>query len=291
MAGFINPKTEQIEIKSKTMRIYFSPTYPQLHDYSIISMIHHLGYSVARTSDEHFDIAYMWDDSTHVEPSPELLQIAENKLVLNINCRDISKVKVDEVCQEVCGYGSLVDPNLFEGKCIKKYDENGKGGGEILDCPLPDKVVDDGSVYQRYIETNLDGPQLEYRVPITMGTIPLVFEVYKDNLESTENRLVKHQNIQNIVPREVAEVFSAEEQRQILLFCANIGFDMGELDVLRCVDTGRMYIIDANTTPTYFSMLNRYWQPAGKTKAVATVAKAWEKQLSSVLALTELDSK
>ncbi len=265
------------------MRIYFSPSFPKTQDYSIIAMIHYLGYSVARTSSEPYDFAYMWDDSTYVTPSEELKEIAKKKKVLNINCTDISKIYVDKVFKEISGYGSLIDPSSYQGKCIKKYDQNGKGGGEIITCPLHNISNTDGSIYQKFIETNPKGPQLEYRVPIVMGSAPVVFEVYKDNPETVAGKLIKNQMKHSITLRETDAIFSKKEQEQIIHFCQYIGFDIGELDILRCSDTNRMYIIDANTTPTYFNMLNRYWNPLEKRKAIAVVAEKWEEQLKTLI--------
>lgn len=265
------------------MKIFFSPVIPKKWDYSIISMIHYLGYSVAKRVDLPFDFAYMWEDETFIKPSPELLEIARTKLVLNINCTDISKLKVNQLMKEIYGYDSLVDPRIYQGYCIRKNDENGKSGGIIILCPDP--LVDDidGSIYQQFIETNPDGPQLEYRVPIVMGTIPVVFEVIKDNPHEVDGKLIKNQRKRTITPKNTIDIFSGVEQAQILLFCKKLGFDIGELDVLRCSETGRIHIIDANKTPTYFSMLNRYWKPAEKRKAIAIIAEAWEQQLKAIL--------
>ena len=261
------------------MKILFYPALPRPWDYSIISMIHYLGYSIAKSVEHPFDFGIMWDDETFIKPTKELLDIAKSKLILNINCHDISKVRVDQLMKEICGYGSLIDPKTFTGKCIKKYDENGKGGGEIIDCPIAELIPEDGSIYQQFIETNPAGPQLEYRVPIVMGTIPILFEVYKDNPEEVQGKLISNQHKHSITPKEVGEIFSTKEQEQILLFCNKLGFDIGELDILRCTDTGRMHIIDANKTPTYFSWINAYWKPADKRRAVASVSEAWEQQL------------
>lgn len=265
------------------MKIYFSPTYPKEFDYSIIAMIHYLGYSVVRTPEEPFDFGYMWKDCTYLEVPSELLEIAKQKIVININCTNISKVKVDQVFAEVFGYHSLVNPFHYKGKCIKKPNENGKGGGEIIDCPLNSSNEADDSVYQRYIETNPSGPQLEYRVPIVMGSMPTVFEVYKDNLETLKDGQLKHQMKHSILPKEVSQVFSNREHEQVLAFCHKIGLDIGELDVLRCAETGRVYILDVNKTPTYLSMFHHYWKPADKRKAIAVVSEKWEEQLKTFI--------
>jgi hypothetical protein len=55
-------------------------------------------------------------------------------------------------------------------------------------------------------------------------------------------------NIVRLCPAE--EVLSGEEIRNIGKFATSIGLDYGELDVLRDRDDRRIYIVDANNTPT-----------------------------------------
>lgn len=265
------------------MRIYFSPNYPGQQDYSIVAMIHYLGYSVVRTSAEEFDFAYMWQDATEVVPDAELLEIAKTKPVLNLQCQDIGKRKVDQVWQEVCGYGSLLDPCQHQGRAIKKSNGNGHGGGEIIHCPISLAELDRDCVYQAYISTAI-GVQLEYRVPYIMGSLPLAFEVLKDDPEQVPGRRIKNQFKRSISPKPSSEVFSEQECSQIINFCQKIGLDIGELDILRCNTTQRLYIIDANTTPTYFNMFNRYWRTQDKRMAIHTLALCWEHELMAKLA-------
>ncbi len=261
------------------MRIYFSPDCPKQQDYSIIAMIHYLGYSVAKTPEEPFDIGYLWQDATLVTPSDELLNIAKEKTVLNINCTDISKQKVDKIWHQVCGYSSLIDPVQYHGKAIRKYNNNGQGGGEIIDCPIKSSNSHDEFIYQMYIQTNPKGPQLEYRVPIVMGCMPLVFEVFKDDPELITDRKIKNQYKHSIKPKETEVIFNALECEQIMKFCQIMGFDIGELDILRCTVSNKIYVLDVNTTPTYFNMFNRYWHPQDKRKAIALVSETFESRL------------
>lgn len=53
-------------------------------------------------------------------------------------------------------------------------------------------------------------------------------------------------------------MFADAEQGALLEFCARIGLDYGELDVLRDNDSGTIYVVDANRTPI---------RPRGLTKA------------------------
>ena len=46
------------------------------------------------------------------------------------------------------------------------------------------------------------------------------------------------------------EAFSANDISRILTFCERLGLDFGELDILPDRAEGRLYILDANKTPT-----------------------------------------
>jgi len=50
--------------------------------------------------------------------------------------------------------------------------------------------------------------------------------------------------------KEVEDVFTSSEIENILSFCKEMYLDYCELDVLRDVNDERIYIIDANDTPT-----------------------------------------
>lgn len=273
------------------MRIFFGPDFPNQQDYSIIAMIHYLGYSAVRSADEAFDIGYLWQDKTHVKPPKSLIEVAKDKPVLNLKCTDISKQTVNRIWQSVCGYSSEIDPLKHQGKAIKKFDSNGQGGGEIINCPISQIDYDNNFIYQLYIETNPAGPQLEYRVPVVMACIPCAFEVMKDDPESVEGKRIKNQYKHSIIPKETNSIFTETEQGLIIDFCEKIGFDIGELDILRCTNTQRLYIIDVNTTPTYFNMFNRYWQPSDKRSAIASVAECWDKKLKERLNLRTLHNE
>lgn len=47
--------------------------------------------------------------------------------------------------------------------------------------------------------------------------------------------------------RELEEVFSVDEVKLLLRFCAEIKLDYGEIDVLRDSDDGHIYIVDVKT--------------------------------------------
>ena len=47
------------------------------------------------------------------------------------------------------------------------------------------------------------------------------------------------------------------EKQKISLFCTNLGLEFGSLDILRDMDEGKIYIVDANNTPHGPAKLSR----------------------------------
>jgi hypothetical protein len=103
-----------------------------------------------------------------------------------------------------------------------------------------------GAVYQRVINNAVQGDLVEdIRVPVINGIVPFAYMKYRPTairFDSGRNSIVR------LCPAE--EALSAEEIRNIGKFARSIGLDYGELDVLRDRDDGRIYIVDANNTPT-----------------------------------------
>jgi hypothetical protein len=83
-----------------------------------------------------------------------------------------------------------------------------------------------------------------YPSTILKGEIPLCYLGYR----SLDDRFGFKKVRVDIVETET--VLSASEIEQITQFCAGIGLDYGELDALRNLDDGRIYIVDANNTPS-----------------------------------------
>lgn len=83
----------------------------------------------------------------------------------------------------------------------------------------------------------------EFRVPIIGNQVPFVYR--KERL--IENRFSSVNTFVEILPRE--SVFSNKELMQIIEMSRIIGLDVGEMDVLRSKQDGKIYVIDANRTP------------------------------------------
>jgi len=166
--------------------------------------------------------------------------------LLNIYCNDISKARVNSVFEDVFGYSLAVDPQTYKGKCVMKANWNALHKGRIIECPA--KLHEGDFVYQKLIRNEVkDGLVEDMRVPIFGNKTPFVYLKYR----SVENRFVdrKHTNKKATII-EVSKVLSLSELKDIYLFCEAIGLDYGELDILRDREDGRIYIVDANNTPS-----------------------------------------
>jgi hypothetical protein len=252
------------------MRLLFYPAFPTLEGYTLVAICHELGYEGVADPAAGFDIAVAWADETWMAPDAVLEQIAATQPVWNIDCRDISKRRVDAVMREVFGYGVEVDPLTFEGLCAVKTDENARGRGSVLQAPIARTEL--GMVYQRFVECREQGQTVNYRVPVIAGTLPLCYVLGREpaveflKTGATHCRLVETQAL-----------FSAQEQQQILALCVAMGLDFGELDVLRDDADGRIYVIDVNKTPAGMGIAYRHrWSVAQRREALQRLAAAFD---------------
>jgi hypothetical protein len=204
-----------------------------------------LGYKITNNPNGRFDFVVKWKNATHYTPDPTLLRLDESHTVLNLNCNDISKTRLNAAFEQVFGYTTTVDPLTYHGKCVQKSNLNGRHNGIIVDCPV--KAVEPGSIYQILIDNRIDeGNIVDMRVPYFNGLIPAVIFLIKP-LKKRFMHYVFSKEKYLIVP--VEECFSPVEVEKIKLFCEKIGLDYGELDILRNRADGRIYIVDANNTP------------------------------------------
>lgn len=187
------------------------------------------------------DVVLCFDDQTTKVPPPStVLDLAP--VVLNADCLDISKTHVETVHQKVFGYGMAIDPLTFEGTALEKSDTNAMHDGKFIECPI--EVRQPGTVYQRVIDNvNDERLAVDLRVPVIGGHLPLVYRKFKQ----TEVRFTNEVSRTELHP--VNAWFSEDEQADIRAFAREIKADFCELDILRDGLTGRMFIIDVNTTP------------------------------------------
>ncbi len=221
-------------------------TYPQRpRTYHILYKIAHiLGYRL--TTDLHADAVacVAFHDITVTERDHQLAELATIRPVINVACTDISKKRVAAAFEQVFGYTLTLDPCTFTGECVKKSDSNGTHDGVIITCPIEQEEVDPACIYQRVVNNRIASSDLllDIRVPIYNGSIPFLF------LRNRELHSRFRHSIRGVMV-DADEVFSPDEVEMTRALCCELGLNFGELDVLRDVDDGRLYIIDVNNTP------------------------------------------
>ena len=226
----------------KTKTILTLPHRPE-PDSVLYKICHELGFRITDMAGMRADLVFNWEDCTVRRHLDVLEELSMKQPVLNLRCRDISKRKVEAVHQAVFGYGLAVNPREFAGRCVKKSNNNAAHDGRIIQCPV--KHVDEQAVYQRVVNNSRDGRVVEdIRVPVVGDVIPF----YYRKLRPIERRFAFGANISAQVC-EVSDLLSASEVSMLLQLCKEIGLDYGEVDVLRDVDDGKVYVVDVNNTP------------------------------------------
>ncbi len=221
-------------------------TFPEEPDSKAVlyKICHLLGYRITRNTNKNVDLIINWEDTTYRCDYAVLNELNKSQQVLNLGCKDISKKRVDQVHQAVFGYSLAVDPLTHTGPCVKKSNNNCAHDGVILQCPVTE--TDEQAVYQIVVNNLVsDGYVQDIRVPIFgEKKIRFCYKKYRrlQDRFSNENTFVEL--------CEVDTVLSAEENELLLHFCRCMGLDYGELDVLRDVDTRKLYVVDVNNTPS-----------------------------------------
>ena len=222
------------------MKILF---YPEkiYNCYTIFLICKKLDYEIVTDPKKPYDLAIAWHDTTFRN-----LKYLENLHdVINKDCNDISKEKVDEIFTNVFGYSSFVNPVTFVGEYVKKNNYNGLRDAKIL---TQKETKEEGFVYQKLINSELDDMIIEdLRIFIIKGKVVLL----QRKTRFTDRRF-GHSSY-SAVNADYKEEFSNDEITKIELFCSQLGMDYGELDIMRERTDGKMYIIDANNTPAGFT--------------------------------------
>ena len=235
----------------KRKRILFYPDYPRTL-FVIYKILLFMGYHITADPKITCDFAMKWrnsmDGNPFLPPEPTLEKLAINQSnikFINMDCNDVTKMRVNKVFEETFGYSLSVNPEIYKGKCIMKSDWNGLHIGEILDCPT--SVRKGNYVYQKLIHNEVEDNLVEdIRVPIFKNNIPFVYLKYR----STNQRLIdrSHTN-KKVVIAEVFDVLSEEEIENVIKFCEKMKLDYGEIDVLRDKHDDKIYIVDVNNNP------------------------------------------
>lgn len=211
-------------------------------DAVIAKLCTHLGYRTVADTTGRADLGLYWDPSTWREPPPELAHLAAAIPVINLQCRDFSKKRVDDAHARVFARSLQVDPLAAAGAFVVKSDRNARHDGRIVNQPIEGPVA--GFVYQRVVNNEVgDGTVVDLRTPIVGGRIPLVYKLYRP----VEQRFSVDDTRAEIIA--TPEVFSEQETALLVRFAAAMRMDYGELDVLRDRESGWIWVVDANPTP------------------------------------------
>lgn len=220
----------------KSIVVY--PDFPSKKT-TIFKIANKLGYRLTNKAISSPDLVIYFEDITHGNTS-SIKNIYKGKII-NVECDDISKQKVDLVHKEVFGYNTFIDPTQYSGIAVQKSDTNALHDGQIVQCPLTKSK--EGSVYQLLIDNQFnDELVVDLRVPVIGAEIPCVYKKYK-KMEVRFTNEVSYSTL-----HETADVLSASEQEMILSFARAMKVEFCEFDVLRHSD-GRIFIIDVNKTP------------------------------------------
>jgi hypothetical protein len=158
---------------------------------------------------------------------------------LNGACSDISKSRVAASFESIAGYRMLIDPEAFSAPPVEKSEANGAHDGRIVHCPTPPLP---GKTYQLFIDSTDGDIAYDYRATI-IGRMPL-FVLIKT--KPATNRFSIHNATVKFAP--LADVFSGDEIDLLTRFAKSMQLDWAALDVLRDRETGRIYVVDVNTT-------------------------------------------
>jgi hypothetical protein len=225
--------------ESKTVLFY--PEYPSKRTI-IHKMMKHLKFNITDNLGHKFNLAINWEDTTFRNSDEIFSKLTPGHKVLNIKCKDISKVFVDLTFEKVFGYGLNIDPGKYKGECVKKSNLNAKHDGIIINYPA--EKIEDGFIYQRILNNRFDDELVfDIRIPVVKDNIPFVYLKFKKIEERFTN------NIYKSTLEETSKYLSKDEIKKIILFCSQIGLDYGELDVIRNKDDNKVYIVDVNNTP------------------------------------------
>ena len=193
-----------------------------------------------------FDMGIYWDPRMDInKQTPKLKQNGKKIKLINLFLVDTAKDFIATSFDKHFGYGYHVDPTTFDGYCISKHNGNGTKSCFFLKCPINATDIFKDHSYQQIIDyTDKKDPNILYelRVPIVGGIIPCVlFKTRNRGLRFTS----KNRSIQIVSP---LKYLTEQECNKIITYCRYIGLELGEIDILRSQEDGKIYIIDVNNT-------------------------------------------
>lgn len=221
--------------------VLFYPEFP-LYKTHINRFLLGTRFNITNNPDLPFDLVVAWEDTTHRPRYALLDRLSRDYRVLNLECRDISKQRVEEISQSVFGYGLRIDPTTYEGPCVRKSDENGTHDRTaIIQCPIEHTEPD--CVYQRVVDNRYnDHLVYDIRVQICGNRMPMAFLRYR----SLDSRFSGDLS-ETVHPVEAC--LSDNEIDKLQQLARAMELDVGDIDTVRDATDGRLYVVDVNNTP------------------------------------------
>jgi hypothetical protein len=239
-----NDRLAEIWLKTKSLtsgrrggEILFHPHFPGRFNYTIVKICNRLGLRKTFHRTGKTILAIHWEDVSVSTPMPEV----EGVRILNNACLDITKRRIEAEFETVFRYPLAIDPTVPCNRIVRKSNLNAKHDGVVIDTPVqpdPDYVYEilvDNRVNERLVE--------DIRVPVVGRQIPLVYLKYRP----VETRFANENSSAEIAKPE--DYLSVSEIGLIKKLAEAMGADFCEIDVLRDRQSGRIYIVDLNTTP------------------------------------------
>lgn len=257
----------RIKHKGRLPVIITWPDYPSKRT-TIAKIAMHLRHRLTNKAKGNAEVVLFFHDQTfkHFEDAS---WIQSATCVINNECIDISKARVEAVHQEIFRYGTFIDPYAYEGIAVLKSNENAQHDGRYIDCPIKAEESLEGFIYQKVLDNRTsEGMAADIRVPVMRDQIPHCYIKTK----AWELRFTNETTFASLHSPD--ELFSAKEIQSIKDFCKAMKADFCELDIIRDQQDEKIYIIDVNTTP--------YGPPVGLPnndikKAVYQLATAFQK--------------
>lgn len=230
-------RTKSLTSGCRGSEILFHPHPSGRFNYTVVKICNRLGLRRRLHQTEKTILAIRWEDASVSTPVPEVQGIR----LLNGKCLDITKRRIQAEFESIFGYPLAIDPTVPGNRIVRKSNLNAKHDGVVIDTPVepdPDYVYEilvDNRVNERLVE--------DIRVPVVGGQIPLIYLKYRP----VETRFANENSSAEIAKPE--DCLSVPEIGLIKKFAEAMGADFCEIDVLRDRPSGRIYIVDLNTTP------------------------------------------
>ncbi len=195
-----------------------------------------------------YDLALNFQDNTFstvdvVSYLDGIYESGQRPPVVNGSCCDISKRHLGHVFFRVFGYSLEIDPTDYAGPVVTKSNNNAAHDGRVIRCPISSEIVDANLSYTVLVDNCLDGMAHDMRV-VWFGKVLDFFYLKRRPIPE------RFSNTNSFVTIETTSShFTGREIDLIGALASELGLEYGELDCLRDVKTGLLYVVDVSKTP------------------------------------------